>query len=149
MTNLHGTCVAFGAVGVLLRGAPGAGKSTLALQLMDTPGLGLGRKMLVARLVADDQVLLHKRGRSVMAAPPPVLAGLMEIRGLGLVRVSHRKSAAIRLVVDLVAPEEVPRLPEAESMRVELLGLALPRLVVAQRLAAAPAIIRAALARLI
>jgi HPr Serine kinase C-terminal domain len=72
---VHGTVVAIDGGGVLLRGPSGRGKSDLALRLIDAG----------ARLVADDQVLLQRSGMQVLARAPAVLAGLLEIRGVGIV----------------------------------------------------------------
>ncbi len=96
---------------VLLRGAPGAGKSDLALRLIDRGGL----------LVADDQVAIRRQANKVWAAPPPALAGLLEIRGLGIVSMAHRDSAAIDMVIDLA--ENVERMPE--TAHCEICGLKL------------------------
>ena len=78
MTFIHATSVALRANGqwraVLLRGPSGAGKSDLALRLIQAGG----------RLVADDQTHLARRGRSLIATPPPALAGMIEARGVGI-----------------------------------------------------------------
>ncbi len=98
----HGTCVALGERGILLRGPSGAGKSDLALRLIDGG----------AMLVADDQVLLRKEDAGLLATPPSALAGLIEVRGLGILRLPFRSSILVGLVADLVPREAVPRLPE-------------------------------------
>ena len=79
MSLIHGTCVAIGSCGVLLRGAPGSGKSDLALRL-------LGQAHLDAWLVADDQVQLSRRGNELWAQAPASIASLIEVRGLGIIR---------------------------------------------------------------
>jgi HPr kinase/phosphorylase len=89
--NVHASCVAVGSKGVLLLGASGAAKSDLALRLIDEG----------AMLVADDRTdLFVKRGK-LFARAPEVLAGLIEVRGLGIARLSRRKEIAIALVVQL------------------------------------------------
>jgi HPr kinase/phosphorylase len=103
--QIHATCVAFDEGGVLLRGPSGAGKSDLALRLIDRG----------ARLVADDRVDLDLHGGRVRARAPAALAGLMEIRGLGIVRMPFAAETDIALVVDLVARDQVERLPEAHT----------------------------------
>jgi serine kinase of HPr protein (carbohydrate metabolism regulator) len=131
--------VALNGRGVLLRGPPGAGKSDLALRLIDRG----------ARLVADDRVELSvRRGRLIAGAPPP-LAGLIEARGLGVVSVPHCKAAEIVLVVDLVKPERVERMPGSDRGpdRCVLAGLSLPRLSLAPFEATAPVKLRLALAQ--
>ncbi len=109
--RVHGTVVAIGGLGVLLRGEPGAGKSDLALRLV------LGGPYLVAagrkiELVADDQVLLELRAGQLVARPPQSLAGRIEVRGIGIVELEWREAAPIALVADLVAPGSLERMPE-------------------------------------
>jgi serine kinase of HPr protein (carbohydrate metabolism regulator) len=105
---IHGTCVALGNRGVLIRGRSGAGKSDLALRLIAEG----------ARLIADDQVLVEAvAGRLVARAPEPI-RGLIEVRGVGLVPAPTASSAAVRLVIDLAAARAVPRLPEPRSTRI-------------------------------
>jgi HPr kinase/phosphorylase len=91
----HGTCVARDGAGVLLIGPPGAGKSDLALRL-------IGRGFV---LVADDQVEITDR----VASAPETLSGLLEVRGLGIVRLPHVARADLKLVVSLIESSE--RLP--------------------------------------
>jgi HPr kinase/phosphorylase len=111
---VHATAVAIDGGALLLRGPSGAGKSDLALRLIDAG----------ARLVADDQVELRRVGRQVLTRAPASLAGLVEIRGVGIVRVDALEEAPLVLIVDLTFSEEVERLPEP---RVEtVLGLSVP-----------------------
>lgn len=103
MTLVHATCVAVAGVGVLIRGAPGSGKSDLALRLIDAG----------ATLVADDYCELSAAaGGAVTAAAPAAIVGRIEMRGFGVVRVPHVAAAEIGLVVDLVRHDEIERLPE-------------------------------------
>ena len=74
---VHGTVVAIEGEAMLLRGPPGAGKSDLALRLIDGG----------ARLVADDQALLRRADNQVLARAPAAIAGLIEVRGVGILRV--------------------------------------------------------------
>ncbi|MDO9127006.1 MAG: HPr kinase/phosphatase C-terminal domain-containing protein, partial [Parvibaculum sp.] len=103
---MHGTCVACGARAVLLRGPSGAGKSDLAFRLVRDDLSG------ETRLVADDQVALHVADARLVASAPALLAGMIELRGLGLVEVPSVAAAPVALIVDLVPRAEVPRLPE-------------------------------------
>ena len=110
----HGTALAIGDAGVLLRGASGAGKSSLALALIAT-ARAEGR---FAALIADDRVALSRRhDRIVMRAPPPI-AGLVEIRGAGLATVAHLDAAVLRLLVDI--DPAAPRYPE-EGTRIAVI----------------------------
>ena len=112
MTLLHASLVAFGTVGVLFRGPSGSGKSQLCLQLMDRN----------ASLVADDQVKLKVENKKLMGSAPEALAGMLEIRGLGLVKYPFLAEAEIKLVVDLGPFAEISRMPEPDEMWVDILG---------------------------
>ncbi|MEC9346893.1 MAG: HPr kinase/phosphatase C-terminal domain-containing protein [Pseudomonadota bacterium] len=118
--TIHATTVAIDGRGVLLCGASGAGKSDLALRLLDEGAL----------LVADDRTILSRHGNALLATVPDALAGLLEVRGLGVVRLDPVRvvpSATIALVVDLVADRAaIRRMPEPAS--VDLRGLVLPLL---------------------
>lgn len=133
MIRVHGTCVAIEGRGVLLRGAPGSGKSDLALRLIDAG----------ARLVADDQIELTGRGDDIMTQAPAAIAGRIEIRGVGILACPAIAAAPLRLVVDLVAGGDVERLPEARSCL--YLDRPIPLLRLAPFEASTPAKIRAAL----
>ncbi|BAI70705.1 hypothetical protein AZL_000670 [Azospirillum sp. B510] len=136
MVTIHGTCVLLSGIGVLLRGESGRGKSDLALRLIDGGAL----------LVADDRVALSAESGRLTACAPPALAGLLEVRGVGILAVPSAASALLGLVVDLVPRPEVERLPEAETET--LLGMALPRLALHAFDASTPAKIRLAVASL-
>jgi serine kinase of HPr protein (carbohydrate metabolism regulator) len=116
MLRLHGTCVEVDGVGVLLRGPSGAGKSDLALRLIDAG----------AFLVADDQVRLRRADGRLQASGVPAIAGFLEVRGMGAIAVPARATAALGLVVDLVAPDEIERWPEPSAAA--LLGVTVPSL---------------------
>ena len=120
----HASAVVVGETGILIRGASGAGKTTLALALVAE-----GRRdRCFARLVADDTVALQAAGGRVIARPNPRTAGLAERRGLGVVRMEHEPACVVRLIVDLAADKEEPaRLPGDEELRAILQGVVLPR----------------------
>jgi serine kinase of HPr protein (carbohydrate metabolism regulator) len=129
---VHATSVAIQGDAVLLRGPSGAGKSDLALRLIDGG----------ARLVADDQSALWRAGAQVLVRPPMAIAGLLEVRGVGILHVEALAEARLALLVDLVPPEEVERLPEPRLE--EVLGLAIPLITLAPFEASAAAKIRIA-----
>lgn len=146
---VHATCVALPSrgrgsrgqawQGVLLRGPSGIGKSDLALRLIERGG----------RLVADDQTTLTRRGRRIVATSPATIAGLLEVRGVGIVRLGRVQvmaQASIALLVDLVPPKRIERLPE--PAREDLLGLDLPVLALTPFESSAPAKLRLALAQI-
>ena len=115
MTQIHASCVAVGGRGVVLRGPSGAGKSDLALRLIDDG----------AELVADDRVDLTAEGTRLFAAAPPALAGLLEARGIGILKIAYRTRAEVVVVVDLIAAgETAERLPDRHTAT--LAGVVLP-----------------------
>lgn len=130
---LHATAVAIDGHAVLLRGASGSGKSDLALRLIDAG----------ARLVADDQSELWRRGAEIIVRAPATIAGLLEVRGIGIVRLDALPEAPLALIVDLLVPEALERLPERQTERI--LGLALPLIRVTPFEASAAAKLRLAL----
>jgi HPr kinase/phosphorylase len=105
MALLHASCVAVAGRGLLILGPSGAGKSSLAIQMM----------ALGADLVADDQVELTLSGGTLTAACPAPLQGLIEARGVGLLRAPYAGPVAVHLAADLGA-SECPRLPEMHRL---------------------------------
>lgn len=124
--QVHGSCAARAGVGVLLIGPPGSGKSDLLLRLLDRGFV----------LVADDRVEIED---GVVRAPP-ALAGLLEIRGLGIVRLPHLGHARLALVARLAPGGTVARLP-APAGRVH----GVPEIVIDPRPASAAALLDRAL----
>lgn len=135
---VYGTCVALGGVGALLRGPSGSGKSDLALRfVLDAP------PWIEAALVGDDQLLVESIDGRLIARPPAIIAGKIEVRGLGILALPYRAEAEVRLLVDLTEPEGVPRLPEPRTGM--LAGRALPLIALAPFEASAPLKLRLAL----
>ncbi len=126
-TTVHASAVLTGARAILIRGPAGAGKSRLALALIQAAACGL---IPFACLVADDRVELAGAHGRLLARPPPVLAGLIEVRGLGIRRLDHEPVAVVGLVVDLAAAE-AERLPAMAEQQIAVSGIILPRLAVA------------------
>jgi HPr kinase/phosphorylase len=123
---VHASAVLAGRRAVLIRGPAGAGKSRLALALIQTADCGL---ISFARLVGDDRIELAVSHGRLLARPPQALAGLIEVRGLGVRRLDYEPVAVIGLVVDL-AVAEAERLPEAAGEEIEVAGIKLPRLAI-------------------
>lgn len=142
--TLHASCVALGDDGILILGAPGSGKSDLVLQLLDRPGYGTGTELIRGRLVSDDQTVIERRGTALFATSPQPLAGLLEIRGQGIVRVDHLPEARLTLVVRLMPAAEIERLPEPAQVN-RIAGLALPEIAIDPSKVTAVARIRAVL----
>lgn len=142
---IHGTCLAIGGEGVLLVGKPGAGKSDLALRLIDQPGLGLAQRLRPALLVADDQVVIRRQAGALVASAPAALKGKLEIRGLGIAELAVEAEARLRLAVRMTPAAEIERLPDLTTARMDILGIALPLILLDPQTASAPARLRAAL----
>ena len=133
---IHATCLQLESdgrtLGVLLRGPSGSGKSTLALRLLDEPGTGLSmdaEAAVTASLVSDDQVCLRPVDGALLASAPAAIAGLLEVRGLGIVEVP-RVTARTRLglVIDHVEAAQLDRLPGPAQTSLCGIGLPLHRL---------------------
>jgi serine kinase of HPr protein (carbohydrate metabolism regulator) len=116
--TIHATAVLTGAKALLIRGAPGSGKSRLALRLIQT--------LPFARLVGDDRVHLEAQAGRLLVRPAETLAGLLEVRGLGIQRVPYERVAVVGRVLDLVPAAD--RLPEPGNLEAIVSGIALPRL---------------------
>jgi len=127
MTTIHASAVLVGARAVLIRGPAGSGKSRLALALIQAGGSGV---LPFTRLVGDDRVHVEAAHGHLLVRPADTLAGLIEVRGLGIRRVPFEPLAAVGLVIDLAAAD-LERLPRPESAVTEVAGIALPRLAVA------------------
>lgn len=125
--NIHATGLVLGEHGVILRGPSGAGKSLLALELL--AAFGLRRKQ--ALLVADDRVDLMADGAGLLMRAPPAIAGLIELRGRGIVRREHVGEARLHLVIDLV--DALERMVEEDELVTELEGVRLARAPVPRR----------------
>ena len=114
MPQVHASCIAWDGQGLLIRGASGSGKSSLALELM----------ALGARLVADDRVDLTVSGAALVARCPDPLSGLIEARGIGILNARPFGPVALSTVVDLDT-EETMRLPPRRTVTLEGVSLAL------------------------
>lgn len=121
---VHGTCVALGRRAALLRGPSGSGKSDLALRFLFLARRGPAA-LEAPVLVADDQVRLVSDGTRLLASPVESIRGRIEVRGIGIVAVKSIPEAELILVVDLVEPALVERLPDW-SAKARLHGLDLP-----------------------
>ena len=116
--QIHATCIVIDGHGVLLRGPSGSGKSDLALRLIDSGG----------KLVADDRVNLLVKPDGLCASAPKALYGLLEVRGLGILRIPATKRAKICLVCELDNLEQIERMPE--DRRTYILDVELPHIMI-------------------
>lgn len=121
---VHASCVAIGGRGVLLAGRSGAGKSDLALRLIDRG----------ARLVSDDYTEVRCAGGKLLARAPATIAGKIEVRGVGIVELHSAADVPVCLYADLDSPPD--RLPDAATAR--LAGLDIPLVALAALEPSAP-----------
>lgn len=136
-SSIHASAVLVGVTAVLIRGPSGCGKSRLAFDLIEAAGQ---RALPFARLVADDRAHIEAHGRRLLVRPAACLAGMLEIRGLGIRRLPYEPVAVAGLVVDLAAADAA-RLPEPETLSATLAGVTLPRLPVAAGTAPLPVVL--------
>jgi HPr kinase/phosphorylase len=125
--TVHASAVLVGERAVLIRGPSGSGKSRLAFDLILA---GRSGQVPPAILVGDDRVHLVTSGENLIVRPAVELAGLIEIRGLGIRRIEHAAEAVVGLVVDLVAGD-AERLPPPEAQFTCISGVSIPRIGVA------------------
>lgn len=132
--SVHASAVLVGNRAVLIRGPSGAGKSRLAFDLLLA---GRSGQIPPAVLVGDDRVHLEAGNGQLVVRPARVLAGLIEIRGLGIRRCDFAEAAVVGLVVDLQAPD-AERLPPPEALVTTISGIEIPRIPVGAGHAALP-----------
>ncbi|MFO1110786.1 MAG: HPr kinase/phosphatase C-terminal domain-containing protein [Bradyrhizobium sp.] len=137
--TVHASAVLVGERAVLIRGPSGSGKSRLAFELILA---GRSGQVPPAILVGDDRVHLDTGSGNLIVRPARELAGLIEIRGLGIRRIKHVGEATVGLVVDLGA-EDADRLPAAEALIIRINGVNIPRIPVDLRYAPLPLIVAA------
>jgi HPr kinase/phosphorylase len=135
----HASAILVGAKAVLIRGPSGSGKSRLAWNLVTAAAQGL---IPFARLVADDRAYLESRSGRLLVRPAQTLAGMIEIRGIGIRRIDYEPLAVVGLVVDLGAADAA-RNPGPGATNVAIEGVSLPRLAVAPTMAALPLVLAA------
>lgn len=122
MDNHHCSVVTIEDQGILIEGNSGAGKTSLALGLLERAKLFSSK----AGFVTDDQAFLQEQNGSIIAYAPESIAGKIEIRGFGISEIAHTESCRIDLVVRLVPDEQIVRMPSPQ--RTELIGIELPLL---------------------
>ena len=111
--SIHASTVAIDGRAVLITGPSGAGKSDLALRLLDRG----------FTLVSDDQTIVRREGDRLIASAPATIAGMLEIRGIGIVDFATVGDLPVALVVELTS--EMARMPDDSRERV-ILGITVP-----------------------
>jgi HPr kinase/phosphorylase len=135
--SVHASAVSVGDRAVLIRGPSGSGKSRLAFDLVLA---GRSGQIAPAVLVGDDRVHLEANQGQIVVRPAPELAGLIEIRGLGIRRCGFIGEAVVGLVVDLSA-SDAERLPPPEALLTRIHGVLLPRIPVGSSDPALPLVV--------
>ena len=138
-SSIHASAVLVGNRAVLIRGPSGSGKSRLAFDLILA---GRAGQIAPAKLVGDDRVHIWPKGAELMIRPTPALAGLIEIRGLGIRRCDFAPEAPAGLVVDLDAAD-AERLPPPEALQIRINGIKIPRIPVERGFSGLPLVIAA------
>ncbi len=112
--NIHGTSVAIQDSGIIILGPSGSGKSDLALRLIDSG----------ATLVSDDRTICLKKNNEIFMFSHPDISGLIEVRGMGLIRVPYVENIKLKMVINLTNKNK-ERLPEKKKFK-KILGISLP-----------------------
>jgi HPr kinase/phosphorylase len=137
--SVHASAVMVANRAVLIRGPSGSGKSRLAFDLILA---GRAGQIPPAMLVGDDRVHLAVHGHHLVVRPTPQLAGLIEIRGLGIRRCAFTEEAVVGLVVDLAA-QDAERLPPPETLQALIHGVRIPRIPVESGFSPLPLVVAA------
>jgi HPr kinase/phosphorylase len=137
--SVHASAVLVENRAVLIRGPSGAGKSRLAFDLILA---GRSGQIPPAVLVGDDRVHLQLSNGQLVVRPARELAGLIEIRGLGIRCCDFTEEAVVDLVVDLAAAD-AERLPPPDSLKTHICGVEIPRIPVGAGYAALPLVVAA------
>jgi HPr kinase/phosphorylase len=137
--SVHASAVLVGHRAVLIRGASGAGKSRLAFDLILA---GRSGQIAQAVLVGDDRVHLEAQDGLLVVRPARRLAGLIEIRGLGIRHCDFAREAVVGLVVDLDAAD-AERLPPPDALLARISGIEIPRIPIGTGYAALPLVVAA------
>ncbi len=136
-STIHASAILVGAKAMLIRGPSGSGKSRLVWDLLQAAAEGA---LPFARLVADDRASVEARSGRLLVRPAPALAGLVEIRGLGIRRLAFEPVAVAGWGVGLAA-EGAARLPGPEAGKTAIAGVGLARLGVAAGTQALPLVL--------
>ncbi len=126
--SIHASGIVIGEAGIVIRGASGAGKSSLALALLEAAA----QAGLFGALIGDDRLLLSASQGRLIARGHPAIRGQIEQRGVGILQIGAEPAAITRLVVDILQPEQTLRYPGTINSSVTLCGIGLPLLALAK-----------------
>jgi serine kinase of HPr protein (carbohydrate metabolism regulator) len=132
--TIHASTVAIDGRAVLITGASGAGKSDLALRLLDRG----------FTLVSDDQTIVKRDGSRLIASAPPTIAGKLEVRGIGIIDMERVDNVPVALLLELTS--DIQRLPDDSGER-PILGVSVPLISIDAMTASAPSKVALALDR--
>lgn len=114
--SVHGSLIAYQGMGILIMGPSGSFKTRLCIESM----------MHGAKFIADDQVVLSLTMGMLMGGPRPGFQGVLELRGVGLMKLPDSATQqVVHTVVELTPVEQIERLPVAREFR-EFLGIQVP-----------------------
>ncbi len=125
--NRHCCVVEVGGTGILIEGASGSGKTSLALGLLEHAKLN----GIPSAFICDDQAILRVQDGKLIAQAPEAISGKVEVRGYGITTLENQIETAVDLVVEMVADQEVDRMPDHQFTIME--GVQLPSLKVPVR----------------
>ena len=108
MENIHASCVDINGNGILILGKSGCGKSDLALRLINEG----------AALVSDDRCEVYSENQNLIATAPKEIKNLLEIRGIGIVKLKTKSKTRIKLVINLKTLEEIERMPKLKTINI-------------------------------
>ena len=130
----HASAVLVGDRAVLIRGPSGSGKSRLAFDLILA---GRSGQIPRAVLIGDDRIHIQAVNGQLLVRPARELAGLIEVRGLGIRRCAFAEQAVVGLLVDLSA-EDAERLPAPKALQANVQGVKVPRIPIGEGFAPLP-----------